>query len=313
MAEAKWYVGIDVSKATLDVALGQQGDFWQVKNTSKGIETLVKRLQVQAPTLVVLESTGGYELPAARALDVAGMAVAVVNPGRVRQFARSIGQLAKTDKIDARLLALFAERVKPAPSRLPDEAEQHLMGLVRRRRQLLEMRTAEVNRQDSTVPDLQAQLKRHIEWLTKEIEALNQQIEACIVEQPVWSQKDELLQSAPGVGKVLSHTLIAEVPELGQLDRKKIAALVGVAPMNRDSGSKRGKRSIRGGRPAVRSVLYMATLSALRYNPVIQCFYQRLLANGKEKMVAIVACMRKLLVILNAMARKQQAWQPQST
>jgi transposase len=185
------------------------------------------------------------------------------------------------------------------------------MGLVRRRRQLLEMRTAEVNRQDSTVPDLQAQLKRHIEWLTKEIEALNQQIEACIVEQPVWSQKDELLQSAPGVGKVLSHTLIAEVPELGQLDRKKIAALVGVAPMNRDSGSKRGKRSIRGGRPAVRSVLYMATLSALRYNPVIQCFYQRLLANGKEKMVAIVACMRKLLVILNAMARKQQAWQPQ--
>lgn len=313
MAEAKWYVGIDVSKATLDVALGQQGDFWQVKNTPKGIETLVKGLQVQAPRLVVLESTGGYELPAAKALDVAGMAVAVVNPGRVRQFARSIGQLAKTDKIDARLLAIFAERVKPAPSHLPDEAEQQLMGLVRRRRQLLEMRTAEVNRQDSTLPDLQAQLKRHIEWLTKEIEALNQQIEEYIAEQPVWSQKDELLQSVPGVGKVLSHTLIAEVPELGQLDRKKIAALVGVAPMNRDSGSKRGKRSIRGGRPAVRSVLYMATLSALRHNPIIQCFYQRLLANGKEKMVAIVACMRKLLVILNAMARKQQAWQPELT
>lgn len=309
MAEAV-YVGIDVSKASLDVAVAQAGKFWSVQNTSKGIEILVKRLEELTPRLVVLESTGGYELAVAQALYVAGIPVAVVNPSRVREFARSIGQLAKTDKIDARLLVLFAERVKPAPSRLPDEAEQYLTGLVRRRRQLLEARTAEINRRDSTHLALQAQLEKHIDWLTSEIETLNQQIDDFIDQHPLWSQRDEILQSAPGVGSVLSRTLLAEVPELGRLNRKQIAALIGVAPMNRDSGSKRGKRSIRGGRTAVRSVLYMATLSAIRHNPVIRDFYQRLLENGKEKMVAIVACMRKLIVILNAMARDQLPWCP---
>jgi transposase len=304
------YVGIDVSKAILDVAIGQAGEFWQVKNNQKGIEKLVKRLSEISPILVVLESTGGYEFSAAKALYVAGISVAVVNPSRVREFAKSIGQLAKTDKIDARLIALFAERVKPALSRLPDEDEQHLTALVRRRRQLLEMRTAEINRRDRTHHTMQAQLQSHIDWLTTEIDALNQEIDDFIDQHPLWSQKDEVLQSAPGVGAVLSRTLVAEVPELGQLNRTKIAALVGVAPMNRDSGSKRGKRCIRGGRPQVRSVLYMATLSAIRCNPVIRDFYQRLLDNGKEKMVAVVACMRKLLIILNAMARDQQPWNP---
>ena len=304
------YVGIDVSKASLDVAVGQDGDFWQVKNTSSGIKALVERLEELTPALVVLESTGGYEMRAASALYVAGVPVAVVNPGRVREFAKSIGQLAKTDKLDARLLAAFAEKVKPAPSRLPDEEEQLLKGLVRRRRQLLEMRTAETNRLDTTHSSLVLPLQSHIDWLSAEIEALNQQIDDFIDQSPLWSHKDEVLQSAPGVGSVLSRTLLAEVPELGHLSRTKIAALIGVAPLNRDSGSKRGKRSIRGGRPNVRSVLYMATLSAIRHNPVIRTFYHRLLDNGKEKMVAIVACMRKLVVILNAMTRDLRPWNP---
>jgi len=309
MAEAV-NVGIDVSKATLDVAVGVAGDFWQVKNNPKGIKTLVERLEAVRPALVVLESTGGYEKRAANALYVSGLPVAIVNPGRVREFAKSIGQLAKTDKIDARLLAFFAERVKPALSRIPDEDEQHLTGLVRRRRQLLEMRTAETNRLDTTHPALEAQLRSHIDWLTAKIEALNQEIDDFINQNPLYAQKDAVFQSVPGVGTVLARTLIAEVPELGHFNRKKIAALIGVAPINRDSGSKRGKRSIRGGRANVRSVLYMATLSAIRHNPVIRAFYQRLLENGKEKMVAVVACMRKLLVILNAMSRNMQPWSP---
>lgn len=304
------FIGIDVSKATLDVAVGQNGDFWRVKNAPAGIQTLVERLEALTPALVVLESTGGYELRAASALYVAGLPVAVVNPGRVREFARSIGQLAKTDKLDARLLAAFAEKVKPAPSRLPDEKEQLLTGLVRRRRQLLEMRTAETNRLDTIHPSLVQQLRSHIDWLTTQIQALDQQIDDFIDQSPLWSHKDEVLQSTPGVGTVLSRTLLAEVPELGHLSRTQIAALIGVAPLNRDSGAKRGKRSIRGGRANVRCVLYMATLSAMQHNPVIRVFYHRLLANGKEKMVAVVACMRKLLVILNAMARDLRPWSP---
>jgi len=307
MAEAV-YIGIDVSKASLDIASGQVGDFWQIKNTSKEIENLVERLTEISPALIVLESTGGYELQAAQALYLAGLPVAVVNPGRVREFAKSIGQLAKTDKLDARLLADYAEKVKPPLSRLPDEEEQYLKSLVRRRKQLLEMRTAEINRCDTTHHTLQAKLQNHIDWLTSEIKALNDEINDFIDQSPLFSLKDEILQSAPGVGPVLSRTLLAEVPELGHLSRTKIAALIGVAPMNRDSGSKRGKRSIRGGRPSVRSVLYMATLSAIRFNPVIRAFYLRLVDKGKEKMVAIVACMRKLLVFLNAMARDMQFW-----
>jgi transposase len=304
------YVGIDVSKEILDVAIGHEGDFWQVKNNHKGIGVLVERLMKVEPVLIVLESTGGYERASALALYVEGLPVAVVNPGRVREFANSIGQFAKTDKIDARTIALFGERVKPRLSRLPDKDEQYMIDLVRRRRQLLEMRTAEINRRDSTSKALRSQLEAHIAWLTAEIEALNQEIDDFINRTPSLSNKDEVLQSAPGVGPVLSRTLIAEVPELGHLNRGQIAALIGVAPLNRDSGSKRGKRSIRGGRTAVRSVLYMATLSAVRYNPVISNFYQRLVDNGKQKMVAVVACMRKLLVILNAMARDQRHWDP---
>lgn len=304
------YVGIDVSKAVLDVAVGQSGDFWSVKNKAIGVQTLVERLEALAPALIVLESTGGYELRAASALYMAGLRVAVVNPGRVREFAKSIGQLAKTDKLDARLLACFAARVKPAPSRLPDEKEQHLIGLVRRRRQLVDMRTAETNRLDTTHPSMQSQLRAHLQWLRDEIEALNQEIHDFINQNPLWSLKDEILRSAPGCGPVLSRTLLADVPELGHLNRGQIAALIGVAPFNNDSGPNRGKRTIRGGRTKVRGVLYMATLSAIRNNPVIAAFYRRLLDNGKLKMVAIVACMRKLLVILNAMARDMRPWNP---
>ena len=309
MAEAL-YVGIDVAKQTLEVAEGQAGDYWQVKNTPKGIEALVARLETRDPALVVLESTGGYEQRSARALYRAGIRVAVVNPGRVREYARSIGQIAKTDQLDARLLASFAERVNPTPSRLPDEDELYLMSLVRRRRQLLDNRKAEINRRDSLHPGLQVQLEEHIQWLTDKIEDLDQEIDAFIAQHPLWSQKDAVLQSAPGVGRILSGTLLAEVPELGHVNRAQIAALIGVAPMNHDSGAMRGKRRIKGGRPAVRTVLYMATLSAIRHNPVIRAFYLQLTARGKLKMVAIVACMRKLLVILNAMIRSLQPWNP---
>lgn len=234
--------------------------------------------------------------------------MAVVNPRQVRDFARATGKLAKTDAIDARVLALFAERVRPEPRRLPDEAGQALGALVTRRRQLLEMLTAEKNRLGSAARVLRKSIQRHIDWLNQELAKVDEDLGDMLRQSPLWREKDDLLRSVPGVGRVLSITLLAELPELGQLSAKQISALVGVAPLNRDSGTLRGRRSIWGGRAPVRAVLYMAALVATRYNPVIRAFYQRLLALGKAKKVALVACMRKLLIILNAILKHQTPW-----
>lgn len=306
------YVGIDVSKGRLDVAIGAEGEAWAVGNDEKGIAQLVERMQVVQPALIVLESTGGLEWAAMTELYSAGLGVALVNPGRVKEFARSIGLLAKTDRLDARLLARFAEAVKPNATRLPDEQEQHLMGLVSRRRQLLEMQVAEQNRLNTARLSSRANLEEHIAWLQKALSDLDKQIQIYVRQSELWKDKVERLQSVPGVGPVTASTLLAELPELGLLDRKRIAALVGVAPFNNDSGPRRGKRRVKGGRSTVRQVLYMAALSASIHNPVLHAFYQQMIRRGKEKKVALTACMRKLLTFLNAMMRDAKSWSPSS-
>jgi transposase len=304
------FVGIDVSKGRLDVCEGGEGEAWAIGNDEKGIARLVERMKAVQPTLIVLESTGGLEWAAMTELYSAGLAVALVNPGRVKEFAKSIGLLAKTDKLDARLLARFAEAVKPKATRLPDEQEQHLMGLVSRRRQLLEMLVAEQNRLNSARLSSRQNLEEHIVWLQKALADLDKEIQKYVRQSELWKDKAERMQSVPGVGPVTSSTLLAELPELGQLDRKQIAALVGVAPFNNDSGPRRGKRRVKGGRSGVRNVLYMAALSASRYNPVLRAFYQQMIQRGKEKKVALTACMRKLLTFLNAMIRDSKSWTP---
>lgn len=277
------YVGIDVSKGRLDVAIGEQGEFWNVVNDEKGIAKLVDRMKAEQPELVVLESTGGLELPVMTELYASKVRVALVNPGRVREFARSIGLLAKTDKLDARLLARFAEAVKPAVTRMPDEQEQHLIALVTRRRQLIEMLVAEENRLITVQLSLRENLEEHITWLRQALKDLNREMREFIRQSPIWKDKEDLLQSVPGVGPVTASTLLAELPELGTLDRKRIAALVGVAPFNNDSGHRRGKRKIKGGRSSVRNVLYMAALSSSRFNPILRPFYKRMIQRGKLK------------------------------
>lgn len=303
---AETFVGIDVAKAKLDVYVN--GEAWQVQNDPSGISELIVRLKGYNPSLIVLESTGGYESLALGELYAVGLPVARVNPGRVREFAKSIGQLAKTDTLDARILARYAELVRPAPARLPGEEEQQLAALVNRRRQLIEMCVAEQNRLGTAPKKLRPGIRTHIDWLKTEIHRIESEMDNFIQQSPLWSEKDALLKSVPGVGDVTARTLLSELPELGELDRKEIAALVGVAPFNHDSGRMRGKRRIRGGRTSVRNVLYMATLTATRCNPIIRTFYNRLVQNGKEKKVAIVACMRKLLTILNAILRTHQPW-----
>lgn len=295
---AEIFVGIDVAKAKLDVFVNEQA--WQVTNDLNGFRELVERLNALAPSLIVLESTGGYESLVLSELYTAGLPVARVNPGRVREFAKSIGQLAKTDRLDAQILARFAELVRPALAILPDPQQQQLAALVNRRRQLLEMRVAEQNRLETAPKKLREGIRAHIRWLSEEIDRLEQDMDDFIQNTPLWREKDELLKSVPGIGPVTARTLLSELPELGQLDRKEIAALVGVAPFNHDSGHLRGKRHIRGGRTA--------TLASTRFNPVIQSFYEHLLQQGKEKKVALVACMRKLLTILNAILRSRQPW-----
>jgi len=310
MSAAAIFCGIDVSKARLDVSLLPSGESWSTGNDAAGIELLLRRLQEQAPTLIVLEATGGYEATLAASLAHAGFAVVVANPRQVRHFAKATGQLAKTDRIDARVLALFAERVRPEPRALPDEKAQLLDALLTRRRQVLEMLTAEKNRHAMAPAPLKRSITQHIRWLERELEGVGRDIERMIKESPLWRTKDDLLQSVPGVGPVLSRTLIGQLPELGRLSRKEIAALVGVAPLARDSGTLRGRRTVWGGRAPVRSALYMGALVASRHNPVIRDFYLRLLAAGKPRKVAFTACMRKLLTILNAMARTQTPWNP---
>lgn len=305
------FVGIDVSKAHLDFATRPTNAGWQVDNNEEGIASLVDKLKQLKPALIILEATGGYETAVTAALASGGLPVAVVNPRQVRDFAKSLGQLAKTDKIDAALLAHFADAVRPELRLLPDEQTQELQGLLVRRRQLIEMLVAEKNRLPMTHKRLKAGVKEHIQYLEHQLEDLDQEIQDRLRSSPVWREQEDLLRSVPGVGKVLSVTLLAELPELGKLNRKQIAALVGVAPYNCDSGKKRGKRAIWGGRASVRSALYMAALSAKRFNPVIKSFYDKLAAAGKPFKVAMTACMRKLLTILNAMMRSGTHWLPQ--
>ncbi len=306
--EAHPFVGIDVSKERLDIGVGAAGDFWQAGNHEAGIQATLARLMELQPTLVVVESTGGLEWPLVSELAARKIPVVLVNPGRVREFAKSLGLLAKTDKLDAHLLAHFGEAAKLQPTILPDEAVQKLSALIARRRQLLDMLVMEKNHLLSTRLSLQAEVQEHITWLEQAVEQLTEQIEKDLQDTPGFRDKDHILRSAKGVGPITSMTLLSDLPELGHLNRKKIAALVGVAPFNNDSGKRRGQRRIKGGRARVRQVLYMAAVAASRFNPVIRTFYQRLLASGKRRKVALVACMRKLLTILNAMIRDMQPW-----
>lgn len=300
------YVGIDVSKDRLDVAVLGERQETQVENSREGIVRLVEQMQDLQPELIVVEATGGYQRAVVDALFWAGLAVAVVNPARVRQFARACGLLAKTDKLDAQVLAVFGQKVQPRRYESKSEAGKHLSALRVRRRQLDEMLKAEQNRLRTTSASLKISVKRMIACLRQEKKVLDEQVRQFVAEQEGWQEQTEILDSAPGVGPVTTATLLADLPELGKMDRKKIAALVGVAPMNYDSGRKRGYRKTKGGRGDVRSVLYMATLVATRYNPVIRAQYQQLLKRGKLKKVALTACMRKFLTILNAMMRDQQ-------
>ncbi len=304
------FIGIDVSKARLDVLVRPPGEAFVVARDDEGLTVLVTRLGGLQPTLIVLEATGGLQLRAAALLAAAGLPVAVVNPRQVRDFARATGRLAKTDALDAEAIAWFAEAVQPEPRPLPDAETERLAGLIARRRQIVEMMTAEKNRRHQvTSPDLKASLDAHLEWLRKALNEIDEDLDGAVRASPIWRAKEELLKSVPGIGDVASRTLIAELPELGRLNRREIAALVGLAPFNRDSGSLRGRRTIWGGRAALRATLYMATLAAIRFNPVIAAFNARLRAAGKPPKLAITACMRKLIVILNAMVRDQKPWQ----
>jgi len=277
-------------------------------HTEDSITTLVERLRHRQPAGLVLEATGGLEVPLASALAVAGIPVAVVNPRQVRDFAKATGQLAKTDAIDAQTLARFAEAVRPAPRPLPDEAAQAFSALLTRRRQLIEMLVAEQNRMQRAPRPIQQQIQAHVTWLKQQLAALDEDLTHRIQSTPIWREQEDLLRSVPGIGPVVSRTLLAELPELGTLTHKQIAALVGVAPLNRDSGTLRGRRTTWGGRAVVRAALYMSTLVATKHNPVIKVFYQRLRAAGKAPKVALVACMRKLVTILNAIVKHRTPW-----
>lgn len=305
------YLGIDVSKATLDVATVPAGPPWQVANTPTAIPPLVTALAARRPTLIVVEATGGYETALVSALALAGLPVAVVNPRQVRDFAKALGQLAKTDALDATVLAQFAERVRPTPRPLPDEAHTALAALVTRRQQLLDMLLAEQLRLRSAHRAMHRSLREHIRWLEARLTSTDHDIQAAIAASPLWLAREQLLRSVPGIGPQTATRLIVSLPELGQLSHGAIAKLVGVAPLNDDSGRRHGPRHIWGGRAHVRAPLYMATLVATRHNPVIRVYYQRLRTAGKPPKVALVAAMRKLLTILNAMVKHQVAWAPQ--
>jgi len=311
MSDVPCFVGIDVAKAQLDSALRPSGERWAVPNDASGVATLVDRLQGLHPALIVLEATGGLERLVTSALATVGLPVVVVNPRQARDFARATGQLAKTDALDARALAHFADVIRPTPRPLPDTQTQELRALLGRRQQLIGMRTAEQHRLAGTSGRLTQAIEAHIAWLNTRIATLDDDLETLLRASPLWRANDDLLQSVPGIGPVCARTLLLELPELGTLTRQQIAALVGVAPLNCDSGTLRGRRMIWGGRAPGRTVLYMGTLVATRFNPQIKAFYQRLLAAGKRKKVALTACMRKLLTMLNAMLKHRTSWQAQ--
>lgn len=309
------WIGIDVSKATLDVFVLPTGGHWQVAQRQASVDALIEQLVALAPQRIVLEASGGYEAPLVASLATRQLPVIVVNPRQVRDFARATGQLAKTDRIDAQVLAHFGEAIRPELRPLPDAFTRAVRALVSRRRQLQEMLTSEQNRlvsaavQDAPEP-LRKQLGDHIDWLRRQLKQLDDDLHQQLQASPLWRARENLLRTVPGIGPVTSATLLSQLPELGQLDRKAIAKLVGVAPLNHDSGTLRGPRRVWGGRAAVRAVLYMAALVATRCNPHIRAFYARLRTAGKPTKVALVACMRKLLTICNSILRSATPWRP---
>jgi transposase len=302
------FVGIDVSKARLDVAMRPSDETESVSNDGTGIDSLVKRFKEIGPALIVLEATGGFERQVMRALASAELAVVAVNPRQVRDFAKATGRLAKTDRIDALVLARFAQAVRPSVRPMPDEVTLELRARVARRRQITEMIVAETNRLSGASRAVTKRINAHIGWLEKELQRADHDLDQSIRQSPIWQANEDLLKSVPGIGPVVSRTLLAELPELGTLNRKQIAALVGIAPLNRDNGTFTGRRSIWGGRATVRATLYMAALVASRRNVMIRAFYQRLRNAGKAPKVALVACMRKLLTIINAMITHKTRW-----
>jgi len=310
MPSSPLFVGIDVAKATLDIALRPSEQLWQIIYDDAQIEALVTQLSELSPTLIVIEATGGLERILVAALVAAKLPVVVINPRLARDFAKAIGRLAKTDRIDAQVLAHYGEAIRPSLRPLPDADTQQLRALVDRRRQLIDIMSAEQSRLNTSTARIRDSIEHHLTWLRQQVAKLDDDLDGMLKASSLWREYDAILQSTPGVGPVLSRTLISQLPELGDLNRKEVAALVGVAPFNRDSGTWRGRRTIWGGRATVRAVLYMSTLVATRYNPVIREFYERLLVSGKVKKVALIACMRKLLTILNAMIKHQQPWQP---
>lgn len=310
MAEQELFVGIDVSKRTLDVALGVGGEVLRIANDALAIATLVERLLTLRPELIVLEASGGYETVLVGELGAAKLPVAVVNPRQVREFARATGRLEKSDTLDAQLLALFAARVRPPLRELPDAELLELKALMARRRQLVEMLVAEENRLKQAAKVLHHQLRSHIDYLRKDLHHLNGELDQMLRQSPLWREKENLLRGVPGVGPVLCATLLAELPELGRMNRREVAKLAGLAPLIRDSGTFRGRRTVWGGRSMVRRALYMATLSAIRHNPAIAAFHARLVKANKPPKVALVAAMRKLLLILNAMLKTKSPWNP---
>lgn len=308
MKRAELFVGIDVSKARLDVAVGSAGELLGRSNDTCGVADLVLQLRKLGPELIVLEASGGLETMLVGELAAAQLPVAVVNPRQVRDFARANGQLAKTDALDAKVLALFAERMRPPLRALPDQQTRQLQALVTRRRELVEMLIAERNRLGSVPVELHREIRAHIRWLEARLKERDRDLDRTLRNSPLWREREDLLRSVPGVGPVLCATLLAGLPELGRLNRREIAALVGVAPLNHDSGTMRGRRTVWGGRANLRAALYMGTLVGVRYNPVLRLLYRRLLERGKAKKVALVACMRKLITILNAMLKHHTYW-----
>jgi transposase len=306
------FIGIDVSKSHLDVAASPTGETLRAEHTPEGMGQVLEFLRGRpgGVSLIVREATGGYERPLAASLGAAGLPLAVVTPRQVREFARATGRLAKTDALDAAALALFAERVRPDPRPLPEADARALEEMLNRRRQLVEMITAERNRQETVSPEMRAAIQEHLDWLGEKLSGLEADLYRRLRESPLWREGDDLLRSVPGVGKVTACTLLVELPELGRLSGKQVAALVGVAPLNRDSGSCRGRRKVWGGRARIRAALYMAARVAVRYNPVLKAFYERLREGGKPPQVATVACMRKLLLILNALLKHKTPWSP---
>lgn len=308
MSVSPCFIGIDISKDQLDVAVRPTNEKMLFANEDNGIDMLIKRLLPLQPSLIVMEATGPYHQLVLGRLLASSLPAIVINPRQSRDFARAIGRLAKTDSIDANVLAEFADKIRPEPRPVPDDATQHLDAICTRRRQLVTMLAAEKNRHHSGPSAIRAQIKQHIVWLENQIKELESDLDKIIRATPAWCEKDDLLRSCKGIGPTTSHTMLASLPELGTLSRHRIAALVGVAPFNSDTGKYRGQRHVQGGRIDIRCVLYMATLAAIRSNPVIRAFHQRLIAAGKAKKVAITACMRKLLTILNAMVRTNTRW-----